>query len=137
VCSFLNLEKYPTSLQYLLMTLGPALILFAILEKFSGSAALAVWTKPLLVFGRVPLFFYVLHLYLIHLAAIALATLFHQPVAWLWHGGFFMNDTPAGYGHGLPLIYGTWCVLLVLLYFPCAWFAQYRSRHRSWWLSYL
>src|SRR5882757_4705737 len=137
VISFLDVEKYPTSLQYLLMTLGPSLILFSILERVSKSESFQRLSKPIVIFGRVPLLFYVLHLYASHLAAILLAKLFHQPVEWLWKGGFWMNETPAGYGHGLPLIYLTWFVVVVLLYFPCAWFAEYRRRHKAWWLSYL
>jgi uncharacterized membrane protein len=135
--SFLDLEKYPASVQYLLMTLGPALILFSIVERVSGSKRFEWWSKPIVVFGRVPLLFYILHLYAIHLAAIVLAVIFHQPVGWLWKGAFWMNETPAGYGHGLPLIYLTWCAIALILYFPCAWFAEYRSRHKKWWLSYL
>ena len=137
VISFLNVEKYPPSLQFLLMTLGLSLILFSIVERVSQSSSFQRWAHPLVVFGRVPLLFYVLHLYAIHFAAILLAKLFHQPVAWLWKGGFWMNKTPAGYGHGLPLIYLTWFVIMVLLYFPCAGFAAYRSQHKKWWLSYL
>ena len=137
VISFLDVEKYPTSLQYLLMTLGPSLILFSILERVSKSESFQRLSKPIVIFGRVPLLFYVLHLYAIHLAAILLAKLFHQPVEWLWKGGFWMNEVPAGYGHGLPVIYLAWFAVVVLLYFPCAWFAEYRSRHKAWWLSYL
>lgn len=135
--SFLDLEKYPASLQFLLMTLGPSLILFSLVEKVSQSKRFQWWSKPIVVFGRVPLFFYILHLYAIHLAAIVLAVFFHQPVGWLWKGSFWMNETPARYGHGLPLIYLTWAVLATALYFPCAWFAEYRKAHKRWWLSYL
>lgn len=137
IISFLDVEKYPASLQFLLMTLGLGLILFSLVERASGSTWFQFCGKPLVVFGRVPLLFYVLHLYAIHLAAILLATVFHQPSGWLWRGAFWMNEVPVGYGHGLPLIYLTWCGLAVLLYFPCAWFAEYRRRNKSWWLSYL
>jgi uncharacterized membrane protein len=137
VVSFLNTEKYPASLQYLLMTLGPSLIAFAILESFSGSPILQAFGKPVVVFGRVPLLFYVLHLYAIHLAAIVVGYATHQQVGWLWHGGFFLNEVPDDYGHGLPVVYLTWLAVVALLYFPCAWFAAYKQRHRVWWLSYL
>jgi len=86
----------------------------------------------MVVFGQVPLFFYILHLYAIHFAAIVLAKLFHQPVEWLWGGAFWMNDPPPGYRHGVPLIYLTWFAIVALVYFPCAWFAQYRRRHKTW-----
>jgi uncharacterized membrane protein len=137
IVSFLNVEKYPTSLQYLLMTLGLSLIFFSFVERFSQSDGFQRWSKPIVVLGRVPLLFYVLHLYAIHFAAILLAKLSHQPGEWLWRGGFWMNEIPAGYGHGLPLIYLTWFVLIVALSFPCAWFAEYRRRHKMWWLRYL
>ncbi|MGO9127796.1 MAG: DUF1624 domain-containing protein [Terriglobales bacterium] len=132
VILFLDVEKYPPSLQFLLMTLGPSLLLLAWLERSS----LPSWTSVLVTFGRVPLFFYVLHLYLIHLLAIAVAPLFHQPVAWLFHGGFF-RGTPDDYGHGLPFIYLMWITAIVILYFPCRWFAALKQRRKDWWLSYL
>jgi uncharacterized membrane protein len=137
IVSFLDLEKYPPSLQFLLMILGPSLILFSLVDRLSPSERFQRWMKPIVVFGRVPLFFYILHLYAIHFAAILLAKLSHQPVAWLWKGGFWMNQVPDGYGHGLPVVYLTWFVIVVLLYFPCAWFAEYKRRHKAWWLSYL
>lgn len=138
VVSFLDTEKYPASLQYLLMTMGPALIVLALVDRASGSGVVQRLIKPVVVFGRVPLLFYVLHLYVIHLLAILLANLSHQPVGWLWKGSFWMNQVPDGYGHGLGMVYAMWVVLLVGLYFPCAWFAEYRRRHRAqWWLSYL
>ena len=137
VVSFLDLEKYPPSLQFLLMTLGPALILLALVERNSTSRTYQKWMQPMVVFGQVPLLFYVLHLFAIHLAAIALAAVWHQPTGWLWHGAFWMNEVPDGYGQGLPAMYLTWFAVIVVLYFPCAWFAQYRRTHRAWWLSYL
>ena len=137
IVSFLDLEKYPPSLQFLLMVLGPSLILFAVIDRFGASERFERWATPIVIFGRVPLFFYVLHLYAIHFAAILLAKLSHQPVAWLWKGSFWMNEVPEGYGHGLPAVYVTWLVVIVVLYFPCAWFAGYKRRHKAWWLSYL
>jgi uncharacterized membrane protein len=129
---FLDVEKYPPSLQFLLMTLGPSFLLLAWLEKSKPPR----WTGPLVTFGRVPMFFYVLHLYLIHLLAVAVAPLFHQPVAWLFHGAF-LRGTPDDYGHGLPFVYLMWVVVIVILYFPCRWFADLKQRRKDWWLSYL
>ena len=137
VVAFLDVEKYPASLQFLLMTLGPSLIFLSLLDRVHPGSRMERLLHPLLIFGRVPLFFYALHLYLIHLLAVALALAFHQPVAWLLHGAFWMNRLPAGYGHGLPMIYVIWILAVAFLYAPCAWFAGLKQRKRSWWLSYL
>ncbi len=103
--SFLDVEKYPASLQFLLMTIGPALILLAYLDRISPGSLLAKLMHPLVIFDRVPLFFYVLHLYLIHALAVVLALIFHQSLQWLLHGAFWMNRLPARCGYGLPMIY--------------------------------
>jgi uncharacterized membrane protein len=132
VILFLDVEKYPPSLQFLLMTIGPSLLLLAWLDRESVPRGLrALWT-----FGRVPMFFYVLHLYLIHLLAIIVSALRGQPVGWLVHGAIF-GETPAGYGYNLPFVYLMWITAVVLLYFPCQWFAELKRRRHEWWLSYL
>jgi uncharacterized membrane protein len=135
VISFLNVEKYPPALDYLLMTLGPALILLGLLDGTKAERGLG---RILVVYGRVPMFYYVLHLYLIHMIAIVAALAFRQPAAWLWHGAIFLLPTPFGYGHGLPFIYGMWILAVAILYLPCLWYMQFKARHRDWnWLSYL
>jgi uncharacterized membrane protein len=134
VISFFNTLKYPPSLDYLLMTLGPALILLGLLDRVKAERGLA---RILLVFGRVPLFYYVLHLYLLHVMAILVAIAFRQPI---WHGTVIADfaQRPAGYGHGLPFIYAMWILAVAILYLPCRWFMELRSRRRDWtWLSYL
>jgi uncharacterized membrane protein len=132
VILFLDVEKYPPSLEFLLMTLGPGILLLALLDGKTASGLF----RPLLVFGRVPMFFYILHLYLIHALAVVVALLFHQPYQWLLHGAFIANSMPDGYGHGLPFIYLIWLTVLVILYFPCRWFMGVKQRRREWWLSY-
>ena len=125
---FFDVEKYPPSLQYLLMTLGPIFILLAI----GGARFWGGFGRVMDTYGRVPLFFYILHLYVIHLAAGLLGFLTHQPVAWLFHGGFFLNYPPEGaspYGHGLGVVCAMWVAVIVLLYCPCAWFARVKKRH--------
>jgi len=134
VISFFNTLKYPPSLDYLLMTLGPSLILLGLLDKARAERGLS---RILLVFGRVPLFYYVLHLYLLHILAILVSFAFHQPIL---HGSVIADfaTKPAGYGHGLPFIYAMWILAVAILYLPCLWFMKLRSRHRDWaWLSYL
>jgi uncharacterized membrane protein len=135
VISFFNTLKYPPSLQFLLMTIGPALILLGLLDRAEAERGLG---RILLVYGRVPMFYYVLHLYLIHLVAIIAALAFHQPAAWLWHGAMSLLPTPSGYGHGLPFIYAMWILVVALLYLPCRWFMEFKRQHRDWnWLSYV
>jgi uncharacterized membrane protein len=129
---FFDVEKYPPSLQFLLMTLGPSLLLLAALDQERLPNGFSVF----LTFGRVPMFFYVLHLYLIHWLAIFVAVLVGQPTRWLFHGAI-SSDAPPGYGHGLGFVYAMWFVVLVILYFPCRRFAELKQRRRDWWLSYL
>jgi uncharacterized membrane protein len=134
VISFFNTLKYPPSLDYLLMTLGPALILLGLLDKATAERGLG---RILMTFGRVPLLYYVLHLYLIHLLSIFVALAFHQPIL---HGSVIADfaTKPAGYGHGLPFIYAMWILVVAILYLPCRRFMEFRARHRDWtWLSYL
>jgi uncharacterized membrane protein len=130
--SFVNCTKYPPSLQFLLMTLGPALLALAAFDHGVTPPA-----RPLITLGRVPLFFYLLQWYVIHALAVAVAAARGQPIAWLFTGDFPM-DPPPDAVYSLPAVYGFWLVVLVLLYPPCAWFAKLKRRHRdSLWLSYL
>jgi hypothetical protein len=132
--SFFNTLKYPPSLDDLLRTLGPSLIVLGLLD---GAKAERGLRRILLVFGRVPLFYYVLHLYPLHAMAILVALAFHQP---LWHGPIIAGTSakPLGYGHGLPFVYAMWILAVAILYLPCRWFMDLRRRHRDWaWLSYL
>jgi uncharacterized membrane protein len=134
---FLDVEKYPPSLQFLLMTVGPSLLLLSWIDRFGDKPFIESLTGPLVIFGRVPLFFYVLHLYVIHLLAITMAYIFRQPVGWLWHGSFWMNHTPHDYGHSLSFTYLMWLLTVGMLYLPCRWFAKLKQRRKDWWLSYL
>ena len=127
--SFLNTTKYPPSLQFLLMTLGPAIALLPLLERLTGPVARAVT-----VFGRVPLFFYVLHLYLIHAVALTVGTLAGFDPRSFLH--VWLNN-PDGWGYGLPVVYLVWAGVVLALYPACRWFAGVKARRREVWLSYL
>jgi uncharacterized membrane protein len=134
VISFFNVLKYPPSLDYLLVTLGPALTLLGMLDRAKAERGLS---RILLVYGRVPMLYYLLHLYLIHTVAILVSLAFHQPI---WYGTVIADNAqkPLGYGHGLPFVYAMWILVVAILYLPCRWFMEFRSRHRDWtWLSYL
>lgn len=126
---FLNCEKYPPSLLYLLMTLGPSIALLALLERRPGPVA-----SKVSVYGRVPFFYYVLHIPLIHAMAVALFLAAAGPAA-LKSG---LDNPPAGgFGLGLPGVYAAWAVAVAILYLPCRWFAGLKARRRDPWLSYL
>jgi len=135
ILSFLNVSKYPPSLLYILMTLGPALIFLALTEK-----PLNAFTKKIAVFGRVPMFYYLLHILLIHLFALIAAVI----SGYKWSDMVLttmINRSPAlkGYGFNLLTVYLVWVALIFILYPFCKRFDDYKRTHRSgqWWLSYL
>jgi uncharacterized membrane protein len=129
--SFLNTTKYPPSLSYLLMTLGPSIMALAWLERWRGLAA-----RFFLVFGRVPLFFYILHLFLIHALALGLGMLLgYSPGRFMVEP--FLHRLPADWGFGLPVVYLVWLIVVLALFPVCRWFAGLKARRREAWLSYL
>jgi uncharacterized membrane protein len=130
VLSFINVEKYPPSLLYLMMTLGPALMLLAGFERLRSRLADTVIT-----FGRVPFAYYIMHIYLIHALAVVYAWAVLGDTSWLC--GEFPPQKPEGYGLGLPGIYAVWLVVLLVLYPFCRWIAAFKQRRKDWWLSYL
>jgi uncharacterized membrane protein len=126
--TFLNTNKYPASLQYLLMTLGPLIALLPLFERARGKAA-----DVLNLFGRVPLFFYVLHIPLIHVAAIVVSLIRTGRVTpWLFEN-HPMEPPPApdGYRWSLLLLYTVWAICVTLLYFACRWYVARRSTRAS------
>jgi len=141
VLSFLNVTKYPPSLLFLLMTLGPALIALALFESRAAGqlSLLGGLRKALVTFGRVPLFFYILQWYTAHLIAIVAGLLARQPVAWQFASPIekFTGPPPAGVGFRLWVVYVCWVLGVLLLYPLCKWFAGVKARRRDWWLSYL
>jgi len=133
--SFLNCQKYPPSLLYTLMTLGPAILALAFLPQVRGAIA-----KPFLIFGRVPLFYYVLHIYLIHGLAALFATIRYGSAPWMFTGlpnSWPGTELPPFYGYGLGTVYLVWLLVLLILYPLCKWFAGVKQRRRDAWLSYL
>jgi uncharacterized membrane protein len=128
--SFLNAEKYPPSLVYLLMTLGPAIMLFPVFERAHGWFATFFDT-----IGRVPFFYYVAHIYLIHAIAGLVLLARSYPSTLVTNPFFSYPDT---WGFGLPVIYAVWAVTVIVLYPACRWFAGVKERRRDlWWLGYL
>jgi uncharacterized membrane protein len=133
VLSFLNTEKYPPSALYLAMTLGPALVALAEFESARGKLA-----RVFIIFGRVPLFYYVAHLLLLHTLAVVSAAAVLGDIAWLFGGlPIGAEAKPEGYGLGLPGVYLLWILVVAALYLPCRWFAKLKRRRNDVWLSYL
>ena len=129
VISFFNISKYPPSLMYLCMTIGPGLLLLSTIEKTNNK-----FTRILIVYGNVPFFYYVLHFYLLRILNIIL--FFAQ--------GFTTKDIrppfffrPAEFGLNLFGVYVAWLLAIAALYLPCRWYSNYKKTHRQWWLSYL
>lgn len=131
--SFLNVSKYPPSLLYLLMTLGPALVFLSLTENSRS------WiSEKIKVIGRVPMFYYLLHLYIIHIIAL-FATYFcgHTPGDMVLTAWIEFEPKLKGYGFSLSVVYLVWASIVVMLYFLCKWYDRYKRTHQQWWLSYL
>lgn len=143
VLSFLNTTKYPPSLLFLLMTLGPAIAALAWFEarganEPKSNSSFAGFRRSLIIFGRVPLFFYILQWPTAHTISILLHWAFGKPVAWLLQTPLdWFTSPPQGVGFNLGVVYLSWIGGVVLLYPLCKWFAGVKQRGRRWWLSYL
>lgn len=132
--SFLNVHKYPPSLLFLCMTIGPALLFLAFTEKSHNRLS-----SIISIYGRVPFFYYVLHFFLLHLIA---------SILWVTRGHSLTESTPdifgipfryilAGEGYSLKTVYLVWILVVIALYPLCLRFNEYRKRKKYWWLSYL
>ena len=132
--AFLNTSKYPASLSFLLMTLGPIIALIPLLEGLRGALA-----RRIAIFGRVPFFYYMLHIPLIHALALVVSKIRLGVVSpWLFTNHPMGNpEPPQGYVWSLPLLYAVWGIAIVLLYFACRWFAEVKARRNDWWLRYV
>ncbi|HEX7331113.1 MAG TPA: heparan-alpha-glucosaminide N-acetyltransferase domain-containing protein [Pyrinomonadaceae bacterium] len=132
--SFLNTAKYPPSLLFLLMTLGPAILFLALVDSKPATGPIQ---RFFVTFGRVPLFFYVLQWFTAHVIGILLHFAFGKPVSWFWRSPLEFSPPPPGLGFNLAVVYLSWIIGVVLLYPLCKWFAGVKQRRRNWWLSYL
>ncbi|MBO0320905.1 DUF1624 domain-containing protein [Muricauda sp. CAU 1633] len=134
IASYFNITKYPPSLLYLLITLGPSILFLAFMENVQNR-----WTEKLVVIGRVPMFFYIIHIYVIHALAVVAALStgfdFSDMVIDLW---VTLQPQLQGYGFDLWVVYLIWAVLTIALYPVCSWYNAYKTANRQkWWLSYL
>lgn len=134
VLSFLNVTKYPPSLLYILVTLGPAILWLTVSENFAGRIS-----QGIKILGRVPMFYYLLHLYLIHILAVIAALLTGYDASDMVFNTWVTNSPNlVGYGFSLWVVYAVWIAVVVILYPLCKWYDDYKAAHRQkWWLSYL
>ncbi len=130
--SIVDVSKYPPSLAFTCMTLGPAMLFLAFAENIRSKAA-----DFIMVFGRVPFFYYILHIYVIHLFTVLCFFLAGYTTADISSPQSFFNFRPPDFGFSLPLVYAWWAGIIIILYFPCKWFDRYKQTHKTWWLSYL
>ena len=132
VLSFLNTTKYPPSLAFLLMTLGPLMLALALTES--------VACRVLVVYGRVPLFYYMVHFAVIHALATMVCLLRYGSAHWMFESPDLANypfSAPPGWGFPLPVVYATWAAVVIGVYPLCRWFAGIKARSRAAWVSYL
>jgi uncharacterized membrane protein len=132
--SFLNATKYPPSLLFLLMTLGPALLFL-----WAVDAGAPQWLRPVLIVGKVPMFYYLLHIPLIHLTAVVVCYARYGQVHWMFESAtldHFPITTPPGWGYSLPIVYLVWVCVVLALYPLCRWFAGLKRRRGDLWISY-
>ena len=132
--SFINTTKYPPSLLFLLMTLGPSILALAVFERGNGQG----WLREFFVtFGRVPLFFYLLQWPTAHVISLLLHLAFGKPTQWLFQTPIDWSGGTPGMGFNLVVVYLCWIGGVLLLYPLCRWFAGVKQRRKDWWLSYL
>jgi uncharacterized membrane protein len=135
VLSFLNTSKYPPSLLFLLMTLGPAMLLLRAVDQRTPRLL-----QPALVIGKVPLFYYTLHFALIHLLAVIVCFAAYGSAHWMFESPDMANypfTAPPGWGFSLPGVYLAWAVVVLAMYPLCRWYAALKQRRHDWWLSYI
>jgi uncharacterized membrane protein len=139
--SFLRCTKYPPSLDFLLMTLGPAFLILAWFDLLDFSSSTWSDYNPLLVFGRVPLFFFLVHFLLVHVLLIPFAYSRYGKIAFLLNTLPSLGGSSAAYppdfGYGIGVVYAVWLLVVAIMYPLCLWFSLLKKRRRDWWLSYI
>jgi uncharacterized membrane protein len=130
--SFLNTSKYPPSLQYSCMTLGPALIALSLLENVTGK-----WSKIISIYGNVPFFYFVVHFYLLHSLLVITFFACGYSTAQIADPKSITLFRPASFGFSLPIVYLLWLGVVAAMYFPCRWLGDYKKTHDSLLLKYV
>lgn len=131
--TFLDTNKYPPSLQYLCMTIGPSCLALAAFDNVRNR-----FTRFVSVYGQVPFFYYVLHFYLLHVILVIFFFAKGYPSSQIPQNAFppIWFRVPS-FGYDLPIVYLVWLGAILILYLPCRWFGKYKKTHKQWWLSYV
>lgn len=132
--SFLNTTKYPPSLLFLAMTLGPAMLVLAMTDRIDGKA---VWERICITFGRVPMMFYILQWFWAHLSGVVLTVLAGKDAGYFFRAPMSGPPPPEGAGFPLWVVYAAWAVGLLILYPLCSWWGGLKRRNKHWVFSYL
>ncbi len=130
--SFMNVHKYPPSIMYACITLGPGLIFLSISENWTGKLS-----SIITVYGSVPFFYYILHIYLNHLFEVIAFFLSGYGARDIITPNFLFLFRPPQFGFSLWVVYGMWILLIVVLYPLCKWYSRYKQTHTQWWLKYI
>ena len=130
--SFLNTSKYPPSLEFACMTLGPSLILLSLFENVRTR-----WSEVVSIYGRVPFFYYMLHFYLLHILLVLLFFATNHSMAQISDPNSPFMFRPVAFGFNLAIVYLIWLAVVAALYFPCRWFNKVKMERSEWWLKYL
>ena len=130
--SFINVTKYPPSLLYICLTLGPALLFLGIIEKVQNR-----FTDVVSLYGRVPFFYYVIHFYLIHTLCLIAFFLWGYTSADIANPASPFLFRPPSFGFPLMVVYLIWLFVVIIVYPACRRYDRYKSTHKQWWLSYL
>lgn len=136
IMSLLDVTKYPPSLDYVLVTFSALLLLYSAFDLAASRDLLRPARRVLETFGRVPFFYYVPHIYLLHIAALLTTVAFHGNTHfWFTLGVIIGGPKPVGFSLGV--VYLIWVAIVAVLYLPCVWFSGLKARRHDWWLSYL
>ncbi len=135
ILSFLNTTKYPPSLLFLLMTLGPAMLFLRAVDGRTPSVL-----RPAVIIGKVPMFYYILHITIAHSLAVILCYARYGDAHWMFQSpdlSKYPITFPPGWGFGLPGVYLVWAIVVLILFPACVWYARLKQRRSDWWLSYV
>jgi uncharacterized membrane protein len=137
IMSLFDVQKYPPSLHYLLATLGIVLLLFSLFDVIVEHRRVTRLRSFFEIYGRVPFFFYILHIFLLHAVALSIAAMINPNWSYWITPDVIFTSHFAGWGYSLPVVYFVCGTVVLALYPACKWFSRLKDRRKDWWLAYL